>query len=79
MKNWRQEQMTVPGLHDKMFWVEESAHTATGLTRGGTACRRTLLAREQARMRGEYEERLRELERERVTAEADKAQARSAR
>ena len=38
---------------------------------------RTLLAREQARMRGEYEERLRELERERVTAEADKAQART--
>lgn len=28
-------------------------------------------------MRGEYEERLRELERERVTAEADKAQART--
>ena len=37
------------------------------------ACR-TLLAREQRRMRGEYEIRLRELERERIHAEQDKAQ-----
>ena len=35
---------------------------------------RTLLAREQRRMRGEYEIRLRELERERIHAEQDKAQ-----
>ncbi|CAL8468827.1 g8368 [Coccomyxa elongata] len=35
---------------------------------------RTLLAREQRRMRDQYEERLRELERERLTAEQDKAQ-----
>ena len=37
---------------------------------------RTLLAREQRRMRDQYEERLRELERERLTAEQDKAQVR---
>ena len=35
---------------------------------------RTLLAREQRRMRGEYEIRLKELERERLHAEQDKAQ-----
>ena len=35
---------------------------------------RTLLAREHQRVRGEYEERLRELERERQGAEEDKAQ-----
>ena len=40
------------------------------------ACR-TLLAREQRRMRGEYEIRLRELERERIHAEQDKAQVTS--
>lgn len=41
------------------------------------ACaKRTLLAREQRRMRDQYEERLRELERERLTAEQDKAQVR---
>ncbi|KAK9846008.1 hypothetical protein WJX81_008288 [Elliptochloris bilobata] len=34
---------------------------------------RTLLAREQQRMRGEYEQRLRDLESERLTAEHDKA------
>ena len=38
---------------------------------------RTLLAREQRRMRGEYEIRLRELERERIHAEQDKAQVTS--
>jgi len=37
---------------------------------------RTLLAREQQRMRSEYEQRLRDLESERLTAEHDKAQAR---
>jgi hypothetical protein len=35
---------------------------------------RNLLAREQQRIRSEYEERLRELERERQTVEEDKAQ-----
>ncbi len=40
-------------------------------------CGRTLLAREQRRMRDQYEERLRELERERLTAEQDKAQVRN--
>ena len=35
---------------------------------------RTLLAREHQRVRGEYEDRLRELERERQGAEEDKAQ-----
>lgn len=38
---------------------------------------RNLLAREQRRIRSEYEERLRELERERQTVEEDKAQVRS--
>ena len=38
---------------------------------------RTLLAREQRRMRGEYEIRLKELERERLHAEQDKAQVSS--
>ena len=37
---------------------------------------RTLLAREQQRMRSEYEQRLRDLESERLTAEHDKAKAR---
>jgi hypothetical protein len=35
---------------------------------------RNLLAREHRRIRGEYEDRLRELERERQTVEEDKAQ-----
>ena len=38
---------------------------------------RTLLAREQQRMRSEYEQRLRDLESERLTAEHDKAKVRS--
>ena len=43
-----------------------------------TLCaRRTLLARAQRRMRGEYEIRLKELERERLHAEQDKAQVSS--
>ena len=37
--------------------------------------RRTLLAKEQRRIRSEYEERLRELERERHGVEEDRAQA----
>ena len=40
-------------------------------------CCRTLLAREQQRMRSEYEQRLRDLESERLTAEHDKAKARA--
>ena len=39
-------------------------------------CGRTLLAKEQQRMRGEYEQRLRDLESERLTAEHDKAKVR---
>ena len=39
--------------------------------------RRTLLAKEQRRIRSEYEERLRELERERHGVEEDRAQARA--
>ena len=46
------------------------------LTHSMCMCR-TLLAREHQRVRGEYEERLRELERERQGAEEDKAQVRS--
>lgn len=63
-------------MHKDLVLQGQALHAiATSATVHNTPCR-TLLAREQARMRSEYEERLRELERERVTAEADKAQAR---
>ena len=42
----------------------------------GCGCGRTLLAKEQQRMRSEYEQRLRDLESERLTAEHDKAKVR---
>jgi hypothetical protein len=41
-----------------------------------TCPRRTLLAKEQARIRQQYEERLRELESERQSVQEDKAQVR---
>ncbi len=37
-------------------------------------CCRTLLAKEQARIRQQYEERLREIEKERQSVEEDRAQ-----
>lgn len=54
------------------WWIQRCSF----LTRRSGCLRRTLLAREQRRMRGEYEIRLRELERERIHAEQDKAQVR---
>lgn len=52
-------------------------HIAREEPRLGAKPCRTLLAREQQRMRSEYEQRLRDLESERLTAEHDKAKARA--
>ena len=64
------------GLHLRLTQNAAPAVPAVGATVCARSFRRTLLAKEQRRIRSEYEERLRDLERERHGVEEDRAQAR---